>query len=72
LGAAADPLGAASAAGSKPLLVARPPLDVYKKLAIVRKSSDAVVYLDADGVLNEVADLTGASTSTVSTSRQLG
>ena len=57
--------GRGISAAAKPALIARPPLDVYKKIAIIRKESDEVVYQDATGSLRKIADLAKASTSTV-------
>ena len=37
--------------------IVRPPLDVYKKLAIVRQEDDEVVYQNADGSWGKVGDL---------------
>lgn len=54
-------------AAARPSLIARPPLDVYKKIAIIRRETDEVVYQDAaTGGLRKIADLAKASTSTVS------
>ena len=46
-------------------MIKRPPLEVYKKITVVRKASDAVTYEDADGNLQTITDLTDASTTMV-------
>ena len=47
-------------------LIKRPPLDVYKKIVIVRKPSDCVTYEDSEGKLQTITDLTDAATTAVS------
>jgi len=64
-GASASSAGVTVTAATKPALIARPPLDVYKKIAIIRTGTDEVVYQDAaTGSLKKIADLAKASTST--------
>ena len=46
-------------------LVARPPLDVNKKVAIIRKPTDGIVYEDVDGKLQRISDLGKAATTSV-------
>lgn len=46
-------------------MIKRPPLDVYKKIVIVRKPSDSVTYEDSEGNLQTITDLTNASTTVV-------
>ena len=41
-------------------------LNVYKKVAIVRKSSDTLTYEDNDGNTKTIKDLAGAVSSAVS------
>ena len=41
-------------------------LSVYKKVAIVRKSSDTLTYEDSDGNTKTISDLAGAVSSAVS------
>ena len=48
---------AAAAAASGAQLIVRPPLDVYKKLAIVRLPDDEVMYQNADGSWGKVTNL---------------
>jgi len=46
--------------------VQRAPLDVYKKITIVRKSTDSVVYETSDGKLKRFSDLGEAALAAVS------
>ena len=41
-------------------------LNVYKKVAIIRTSTDAVTYEDADGVARTITDLGEAASTAVS------
>lgn len=41
-------------------------LNVYKKIAIVRRSTDALTYEDGDGNVKTVADLGKAASTSVS------
>ena len=57
-GASAQHLGtSATSGGGSAQLIVRPPLDVYKKLAIVRLPDDEVMYQNADGSWGKVANL---------------
>ena len=47
----------ASGGGGPAQLIVRPPLDVYKKLAIVRLPDDEVMYQNADGSWGKVTNL---------------
>ena len=48
---------AAAAAASGAQLIVRPPLDVYKKLTVVRRPDEEVVYQNADGSWGKVTNL---------------
>ena len=52
----AQPSASGPAAAQQQLIV-RPPLDVYKKLAIVRLPDDEVMYQNADGSWGKVKNL---------------
>ena len=56
-GAGAQPSAPASGGGGPAQLIVRPPLDVYKKLAIVRLPDDEVMYQNADGSWGKVGNL---------------
>ena len=56
--AGAHPSGTSVSGGGGPAqLIVRPPLDVYKKLAIVRLFDDEVMYQNADGSWGKVTNL---------------
>lgn len=56
--AVAHPSGTSASGGGGPAqLIVRPPLDVYKKLAIVRLPDDEVMYQNADGSWGKVTNL---------------
>ena len=54
-GSSASAAAAAAASGAQ--LIVRPPLDVYKKLAIVRLPDDEVMYQNVDGSWGKVTNL---------------
>ena len=54
--ASAAAAAAATASGGVQLIV-RPPLDVYKKLTVVRRPDEEVVYQNADGSWGKVTNL---------------
>lgn len=53
----------AASAPTKPGLVARPPLDAYKKVAIIRSKTDGISYEDAEGNIQRISDLGDAATT---------